>query len=289
MDTTRPKPFVFVLMPFSADFDDVYQFGIKPACVEAGGYCERVDEQIFEGNILERIYNQIGKADLIVADMTGRNPNVFYEVGYAHGLRKRVILLTQNSDDIPFDLKHYPHIVYSGSIAKLKRDLLPRATTYLKSEDFAPLAPESHRLLEFYVEHQLVSEGAIIDVSVTGGRFVGTDMDQHYVIKLVIGVRNPTETMVQLDFRAGLLFPPQVQKGRYGHAFEEIRLSDRKLQLMFGSVLARAYWPLFETSDELELLIPVDFIGPSQSIPVVLRRFLRYGVDDIEFSLRAGE
>ena len=59
MDTTRPKDFVFVLMPFSDDFDDVYKLGIKEACREAGVYCERVDEQIYSENMLDRIYNQI--------------------------------------------------------------------------------------------------------------------------------------------------------------------------------------------------------------------------------------
>jgi nucleoside 2-deoxyribosyltransferase len=57
--------------------------------------------------VLERVYNQIAKADIIVAEMTGRNANVFYETGYAHALNKRVVLLTQNANDIPFDLKHY--------------------------------------------------------------------------------------------------------------------------------------------------------------------------------------
>jgi len=63
--------------------------------------------------------------------MTGRNPNVFYEVGYAHALGKTVILLTRNTDDIPFDLKHYPHIIYGGSIAGLKDDLGKRIAYHL--------------------------------------------------------------------------------------------------------------------------------------------------------------
>lgn len=56
--------------------------------------------------------------------MTGRNPNVFYEVGYAHALDKRVILLTQKVDDIPFDLKNHQHIVYENSIKKLQSEPL---------------------------------------------------------------------------------------------------------------------------------------------------------------------
>ncbi|MBX3610096.1 MAG: hypothetical protein KF871_09375 [Hydrogenophaga sp.] len=117
------KPFVFVLMPFDSAFDDIYRYGIKRACEEQGCYCERVDEQMFDGSILDRIYHQIRSADVVVADLTGRNANVFYETGYAHGLGKRVILLTQRQEDIPFDLRHYHHIVYGGRIADLATEL----------------------------------------------------------------------------------------------------------------------------------------------------------------------
>lgn len=83
-DSTAPKPFVFVLMPFDSSFKDTYTFGIKGAADDAGAYAERLDEQMFDEGMLERIFNQINKADVIVADMTDRNANVFYEVGYAH-------------------------------------------------------------------------------------------------------------------------------------------------------------------------------------------------------------
>ncbi|MCG7893231.1 MAG: hypothetical protein JAZ12_02135 [Candidatus Thiodiazotropha taylori] len=126
MSTTSPKPFIFVLMPFNEKFTDIYELGIKAASIETGAYCERVDEQIFEERILDRIYNQIAKADIIISDMTDRNPNVFYEAGYAHALGKRVILITQKSDDIPFDLKHFPHIIYGGVITELKEELQRR-------------------------------------------------------------------------------------------------------------------------------------------------------------------
>lgn len=123
--TTAPKPFVFVLMPFSKKFNDLYNLGIRPACEEAGAYCQRVSEQIYEGKIIDRIYNQIATADFIVAVMTGKNPNVFYEVGYAHALNKRVILTTNKVKDIPFDLASYPHIEYSD-ISELKQEVSKR-------------------------------------------------------------------------------------------------------------------------------------------------------------------
>ena len=124
--STVPKPYVFVLMPFASEFADAYRFGIKETADKIGAYAERLDEQIFSEGMLERIFNQISKADVIVADMTGRNPNVFYEVGYAHALGKIVLLLTQNADDVPFDLKQRQHINYAGSIQKLQQELAPR-------------------------------------------------------------------------------------------------------------------------------------------------------------------
>ncbi|HEY0051016.1 MAG TPA: nucleoside 2-deoxyribosyltransferase, partial [Pyrinomonadaceae bacterium] len=129
---TTPKTFCFVLMPFSEEFDDVYRIGIKEACDKAGAYCERVDEQIFSERILDRVYNQIAKADIVIADMTGRNPNVFYEVGYAHALGKLTILLTRNADDIPFDLKHFTHIVYGTKISILRDELGKRVKFFIE-------------------------------------------------------------------------------------------------------------------------------------------------------------
>ena len=98
--------FAFVLMPFDKNFDDVYKLGIKEVATSLNIVAERVDEQIFQEGILERIYRQIDAADLIIADMSGQNPNVFYEVGYAHAKDKICILMTKETNDIPFDLKH---------------------------------------------------------------------------------------------------------------------------------------------------------------------------------------
>ena len=129
------KPFVFTLMPFSENFDDIYKVGIKDTAQKLGAYCERVDEQIFQGSILERILNQISKADVIVADMTGRNANVFFEVGFATALKKKLILLTQDVKDIPFDLMHHTHIEYKGKIIKLQEALERFLVFFLSEQD----------------------------------------------------------------------------------------------------------------------------------------------------------
>lgn len=116
--------FAFVLMPFDSEFDDVYKLGIKEAASNLGIRAERVDEQLYHEGILDRIYNQIGIADIIIADMTGRNANVFYEVGYAHAKSKLCLHLTKEVTDIPFDLQHHRHIVYGDSIVNLKAELI---------------------------------------------------------------------------------------------------------------------------------------------------------------------
>ena len=64
-------------MPFSDDFQDVYRSGIKLACEKAEVECARADEQDFDETILQLIYAQIRAADAIVAEMSGRNANVF--------------------------------------------------------------------------------------------------------------------------------------------------------------------------------------------------------------------
>lgn len=127
------KPFAFVLMPFDDSFSDIYRLGIQAAATECGVVAERVDEQTYSETILERIYRQIEIADFVIADMTGRNPNVFYEVGYAHARGKLCTLLTQRVEDIPFDLQHHRHIIYNGSIQTLKEKLLLEIS-WLKQE-----------------------------------------------------------------------------------------------------------------------------------------------------------
>ena len=63
--------------------------------------------------IVEDIWESINRARILIADLTGKNPNVFYEVGIAHTVGKEVILTTQNIDDVPFDLRHLRHIQYT--------------------------------------------------------------------------------------------------------------------------------------------------------------------------------
>jgi nucleoside 2-deoxyribosyltransferase len=86
----------------------------------------RADELEHNRGAVQVVYDQIQSAHLVVADMTGRNSNVYYEVGYAHALGKDVILLTHRAEDLPFDLRGFNHIVYDGRITILKDKLAQR-------------------------------------------------------------------------------------------------------------------------------------------------------------------
>ena len=193
IESTSPRPFVFVLMPFSGKFDDVYMLGIKTACQEAGTYCERVDEQIFTGSILERIYNQISKADIIVSDMSSRNPNVFYETGYAHALGKQVILLTQEADDIPFDMRHYPHIIYNN-ISGLKVELRKRIEWSINNPKDA--LPRTDYALEFFIQGQKLESNTVVSLPASP---LGNQNSPIVIFDFPLDLHNASKTMFNLS------------------------------------------------------------------------------------------
>jgi hypothetical protein len=124
-------------MPFRQGLNNVYN-AIKNTVEDYGRLiCQRADEITRSDRITSDIQKSIIKARLLVADLTDRNPNVFYELGLAHALNKRVILLTQNSDDVPFDLQEIRCIRYDpANLTELRREL----TKYVK--ETVPTIPE---------------------------------------------------------------------------------------------------------------------------------------------------
>ena len=87
------EQFVFVLAPFEPERTDIYNTIIKPV-VEKNGYkCKRADDIKTNTNKLNNIIRNIWKAQFIIADLTRLNPNVMYELGFAHAMNKEVILI----------------------------------------------------------------------------------------------------------------------------------------------------------------------------------------------------
>ncbi len=109
----------FVLMPFAEELSDVYEHLIKDSLIDVGYDVTRADDIRSQNNILCDIVQGIANSDLIVSDLTGSNPNVYYELGIAHALNKKVILITQNIDELPFDLRSYRVIGYSTHFSRM--------------------------------------------------------------------------------------------------------------------------------------------------------------------------
>ena len=103
---------VFVLMPFKAKMEKVYTNHIKKIGDELGLVVRRADDIYTPRPFMEKVWDGICAAQLILADCTQKNANVFYEIGMAHTLGKKVVLITRSEKDIPSDIKHYDYIPY---------------------------------------------------------------------------------------------------------------------------------------------------------------------------------
>jgi hypothetical protein len=107
----------FVIMPFSgtatcteAEWTEIFENVFKPALSSCGYTCERAKPSV--GNLITSIVNRLRTARIVLADLTDRNPNVFYELGVRHSLRKGTIVVSQRSEDVPSDLRGYWFLKY---------------------------------------------------------------------------------------------------------------------------------------------------------------------------------
>ncbi|MFQ6880183.1 MAG: hypothetical protein ACLRS1_10390 [Oscillospiraceae bacterium] len=116
------KPNAFVVMQFGHSYDDLYYDVIKNVCEENGYAVYRADEGLGTGLILNDIVSAIRNSALVIADITPDNPNVFYEVGFAHALNKPTILLNEKNqrEKLPFDVSGFRTIFYDNSIGGKK-------------------------------------------------------------------------------------------------------------------------------------------------------------------------
>lgn len=103
----------FVMQPFASPFGDYYEKIYKPAIEKAGLRPMRADADLFgTGKIMDQVWQGINDAKVLVAELTTRNPNVFYELGLAHAQSKPVVLVSAVEQDVPFDLQHIRVIYY---------------------------------------------------------------------------------------------------------------------------------------------------------------------------------
>ena len=115
----RPK--AFVVMQFTAPYNDLYAEVIKPVCDQMEMEAFRADDTVGPGVIIADIVKQIDEANLVIADITPTNANVFYEVGYAHARKKPTILIAEADSKLPFDVSGLRTLFYENTISGKKK------------------------------------------------------------------------------------------------------------------------------------------------------------------------
>ncbi len=114
---TNSDSVAFVVMQFTDEFDALYREVIAPTCAKFGFTAIRADDIYHNGLIVEDIARSIREATVVIADITPDNPNVYYEVGFSHGIGKSTILLADKKrSTLPFDVNGFRTIFYENTI-----------------------------------------------------------------------------------------------------------------------------------------------------------------------------
>jgi hypothetical protein len=107
----------FVVMQFTEPFQKLFAEVIKPVAEECGIKAEKADDVYGPGLIIADVARMLQEADVIIADISAPNENVFYEVGFAHAIRKPTILLAERGKKLPFDVSGFRTLFYENTIA----------------------------------------------------------------------------------------------------------------------------------------------------------------------------
>lgn len=112
-DLVIQKDVVFVLMPLNPSFQKSFDV-IRRTCEKMGLKSYRGDESFIRGEILPHIIKQIAQSRLVIANIDGRNANVYYELGIAHAMDKPVLMIASSAENLSFDLQSKQIIIYKG-------------------------------------------------------------------------------------------------------------------------------------------------------------------------------
>lgn len=115
------KKRVFVLTPFHERYEKTFRI-IKSVCMNLNLECNRGDEEFKPGAVLSHVLELMAQASIIIVNIDGRNPNVYYELGIAHAMGKKTILVASDIGSVPFDLQSQRIILYKNS-AELEHSL----------------------------------------------------------------------------------------------------------------------------------------------------------------------
>ncbi len=138
-DALSESDLVAVMMPFRREFDPVFEV-IRQATAANSLRCLRADDIWEESTIVQDIFNLIFRAQVVIVDFTGKNPNVMYETGIAHTLGKHVVPISQSLDDVPFDMTHHRVLKYlqnSEGMTRLQASLSTKLSQFRVSTSSA--------------------------------------------------------------------------------------------------------------------------------------------------------
>jgi hypothetical protein len=125
---TNMTKLVFAAMPFAPQYEDVFFVAMRHAAEQNGAVCDRVDRREFQGSVVDEIQQFIRKSVAVFVDLSESKPNVLYEAGYAHALRKPCIHICSTPlEKLPFDVSQWKTTQYHpGQTHKLGRELAQR-------------------------------------------------------------------------------------------------------------------------------------------------------------------
>lgn len=154
----------FVAMPFAKEYEPLYG-AIRQAALQAGVTPLRADESLAPGPIVNQIFDALGAADCVVAEIGSRNPNVYYEVALAHCIQKPSILLVRKDrvDAIPFDVRHNRVIIYEdwnlpGLVEELTKTLTFVKQTFVLGQVAATLDDHLRGLVPAQEPEEVLSQ-----------------------------------------------------------------------------------------------------------------------------------
>jgi hypothetical protein len=252
----QPEKICFVLMPFAGESRDWYEVAIRPAVEGAGFRCKRADEIFGAGPITEQIFRNIFDADVLLVDLSGKNANVFYELGVAHALGKPVVLIAQDIETIPFDLRSLRVIVYQSTPAGIAhftkavqsvlgevasgdshvRPLLgfmPELTTVTPSE----VTQLRARITE--LEHLLAErDQQFQSMQVTGGRDASDLLALAGELRSMVS-RTTDELLARVDDR---VVTCRVENEHLKAELTRVQSIEREYRVLKASVLVNPHW-----------------------------------------------
>ncbi len=183
---------VFVAMPFRPELNFFFLYLKRHLEEKFGLTVERGDARVLTKPLMDKIRDQILRADLVIGDISGNNPNVFYELGLAHANGKAVIFMTQESpQNAPVDIRQFEFIEYDLS---RHEDLLAKIDNAIQSffmKSYEELFEEARNLLQrFNTDVGLMCGQAPLDefqAKVMGGEQTG-------------GIPSPEEEALRAQF-----------------------------------------------------------------------------------------